>query len=180
NPFARGFRRVHRAFVPAAARSLIVEDARRDDLITGAALLLLDRELMGGERNAAHSRHDVRQPELVWIFRVGVLGLPARVRVNVNEPGQYVHPGGVNLVVGVLRLAILTLRQTGRAGAANTVDPVVFDDDVHGALRRRAGSINQDGAADDQSLEWPPALVRCAIWRGVDWRRWLLRPSADQ
>src|SRR5262245_31062860 len=135
---------------------------------------------MGGERNAPHSRHPVRQPELVRIFRVGVLGLPARMRVTVYEPRQHIHPGGVNFVVGVLWLTILTLRQTGRAGAANIADPVVLDDDVNRSLGRRASSINQNGAADDQCLEWPPALARGPVRRGVDrWRRFL-RLRADQ
>ena len=70
------------------ARALVVEDARRDDLVARAALLLLHRERVVGERHAAHRRHAVGEPQLVRVLRVGVLGRAAGVHVQVDEAGH--------------------------------------------------------------------------------------------
>ena len=101
---ARRFRRIDRAFVPARARSLEVDDSRRDDLVAIAALALFERQRVIGQGHADDRRDAVREPQLVRILGVGILRRFAGVLVQADESRQHVHAGGVDLEIGVLRL----------------------------------------------------------------------------
>ena len=83
-------------FVPPGARALIVEDARRDDGVGGAALLLLQREWLRRQLDAANRGDAVRHVELVDVLRFGRLAVVAEVRVKVDEPRHQIHAGAVD------------------------------------------------------------------------------------
>jgi hypothetical protein len=153
------------AFAPSGAGTLIVEDARRDDFVLGAAFLLLDREHVVSERHAANRRHSVRHPQLVGVLGVGVLRRAPRVHVEIDEAGHHVHPGGVDLVVR-FRRAIGPHRHTRRPRVANRGDAVVFDDDVDGSSRRTAGAVDQHRAAHHHRLVGTESLTLGAVRRG--------------
>jgi hypothetical protein len=71
--------------------------------------------------------------------------------VEIDETGQHVHAGRVDLVIG-LRRPVGPQRHPRRAGVANRRDAVVLDDDVDRAARRSAGAVDQHRAADDHRL----------------------------
>ena len=132
DPGARGLRGA------GAAGALVVEDARRDDLVLLAALLLADGELVrAGERDAAHGRDAVRQPQLVGVLDLRVLRRSAGVHVHVDEAGEEIHAGAVDLVIGRLSAAAsraraaLALRHAGRAGRRDAGDAIARHRHVH-------------------------------------------------
>src|SRR5262249_3872343 len=111
------------AFAPAAARTLIVPDARRDDLVAGAALFLFHGDGVVVQGDAAHRGQAVREPQLVWIFGVGIFRRAAGVHVQIDEAGHHVHAGRVDLVIG-FRRPIRAERQPGRPRIPDRRDPV--------------------------------------------------------
>ena len=183
HPLARLLRRLDRAAIPAGARTLVVDDARGDDLVARAPRLLADGERVVGKRDAGDGGDAVRHPQLVGVLRVRVLGRSARVHVVVDEAGHHVHAGGVDLLIGVLRRPVRPRRDSGRAGAANRVDAVAGDDDVDGTDRRGAGAVDHDGVADDERLERAASFARLPRRRRHDRLRLvaggrrLLRPA---
>ena len=164
HPLARRLRRLRAALAPAGPRPLIVEDARRHNLVPGAALLLFHRQRVLGQRHAAHRRHAVREPQLVGVFRFRILGRAAGVHVRVDEARHHVHPGRVDLVVGP-RGTIRAQRHPGRPGVADGRDPVAADDDVDRPARRAARAVDQHRAADHQRLIRAEALALRAVRR---------------
>ena len=115
---ARLLRRIDAALVPAAARTLVVEDPRRDDLVLRAAFLVFHRQRVAAERDAANGGHAMREPQLVGVLGFLVLGRAAGMDVHIDEARHQVHAGRVDLVVR-LRRPVLAERQSGRAGAAD-------------------------------------------------------------
>ena len=162
HPRPRRVRRVHRAVLPTAAGALEVDQPGRHDLVAVAALALGERQLVLGERHADDGGDAVRQPQLERIFAVGVLRRATRVLVQADESRQHVHAGGVDLVLRILRRPLGLQRQAGRAGAAHRGDPVLLDDDVDRPDRRSAGTVDEDGAAQDQRLERTEPFVGAA------------------
>ena len=107
----------------------------------------------------------VREPEFVDVFRWGALVDATLVCVGIHEAGQEVHPGGVDFLRGALRT---TLRPDGYLGVADgrhRRDPVVLDDHVRWAERRRAGAVDDGHATDDQLREGPFALAGLSVGR---------------
>ena len=185
NPGARLLRRVDGSAVPATSRPLIVEDPGRHDLVAGAAVLLFDGNLVRRQPDAAHRRDPVGHPQLVRILGIRVLGRSAGVHVQVDKPRHHVHPGGIDLMVGILGRSVGLERHPRRSGTANLPDTVAFDHDIHRSLGRAPRAVNERRAADDQRLERAPALVRPAVGSGDQLARllrllrcglrWLLR-----
>ena len=167
HPLARLLRRPHRPLRPARAERLVVEDARRDDLVPRRAVLLRAAERGRRQRHAADGGDAVRQPQLVGVAQVRRLVLAGAVHVHVDEAGHHVHALAVDFEVGIARLAIGLLRQARPAGLAHRGDPVAFDDDVHRAQRRTAGAVDQGDAADHHLLERPGAVALLARGRGA-------------
>ena len=167
HPFARLLGRRHRPVRPARAERLVVEDARRDDLVLRRAVLLGAAQRRRRQRHAADRGDAVREPQLVGVAQVRRLVLAGAVHVHVDEAGHHVHALAVDLEVGVARLAIGLLRQPRPAGLAHRGDPVALDDDVHRAERRTAGAVDQGDAADHHLLERPGAVARLARGRGA-------------
>ena len=79
--------------------------------------------------------------------------------VQADEARHDIHAGGIDLEVGALRSASGAQGQAGRPGAAHRLDAIACDDDVDRADRRRAGAVDEDGAADHERLERPAPLV---------------------
>ena len=81
--------------------------------------------------------------------------------MDVDEAGQDIHSGRIELPVGVARLAIGRQWQAGRAGVIDALDAVAGDDDVDRAAGWRAAAVDQGDAANDQpaerafTLAWP-------------------------
>ena len=173
------FRRLDRALVPARARPLEIHDARCDDFVPIAALALLDREGVIGERNADDRRYAMREPELVGVFGFGTLRRLAAMLVKADESRQHVHAGRVDFELGVLRLTVGAKRNAWRTGAANRLNPVVLDDDVDGADGWRPAAVDENRAANDQRLEGAAAFVGPAVGTRRQ-RRWgrLLRDES--
>jgi hypothetical protein len=94
------------------------------------------------------------------------------MNVHVNETGQHVHSCGINLMIGILRLPVLSHLSARRARSLNGFYPIVLDDYVYRAKGRRARSINQNSPANDQSLKRAASFIRLSIRRGND--LWLL------
>jgi hypothetical protein len=84
------------------------------------------------------------------------------VDVVVDKPRQHEHPGGVDLVVRVLRGPVRLEGQAGRPRGANRGDAVLFDDDIDRASWRRARAVDEHRASDDERLERPGALAGLA------------------
>ncbi len=167
DPLTRLLHRRHRPVGPARAQRLVVEDARRDDLVPRRAVLLGAADRGRRQRHAADRGDTMRQPQLVGVAQVGRLVLAGAVHVHVDEAGHHVQALAVDFMVGVARLAIGLLRQSGPAGLAHRGDPVTFDDNVHRAERRTAGAVDQGHAADHHLLEGPKAFTRLARGRGA-------------
>ena len=70
--------------------------------------------------------------------------------VHIDEAGQHIHAGGVDLTRGAQRFSIGLHRQARGARSANFGDTAAADDDVGGAIGRSAIAGNDGGAADDQ------------------------------
>jgi hypothetical protein len=83
--------------------------------------------------------------------------------VRVDEAGQHVHSGRVDLMIRVARLAALAKRQARRSRRADRLDPVAGDDDVDGAGRRRAAAVDQHCATDRHAPEWPGSFARLPV-----------------
>jgi hypothetical protein len=97
--------------------------------------------------------------------------------VGVDEAGQDIHAGGIDLARRIARRPPLRQRQAGRAGAVDALDPVAGDDDVDRPARRRAGAVDQHGAADHQPGIGAFAFARLAVGHPLHPRRRLLRPE---
>ena len=167
HPLARFFGRVDRSLVPRQARPLIVEDARRDDLVRRAALFFRKRVRLRTQLDAPPRRNAVRHPQLEDVFGLGRLVRVADVLMQVDEAGQQEHARRVDFVVG-LRRPIRPKRSPGCAGTDDPRDPVVLDDDVHRPDRRRAGAVDDHHAANRQRLERAEAFTGSPIRGGHD------------
>ena len=166
HPLTRLLGRGHRPVGPARTQCLVVEDARRGDLVLRRAVLLGARRLGAGQRHTADGGHAVRQPQLVGVAHVRRLAAARTVHVHVHEAGHHVHALAVDLVIEIARLAIGLLGQSRPAGLPHRCDLVALDHDVHGAQRRTAGAVDQRDAADHHLLEGTDAFTRLAGGRG--------------
>ena len=143
---------------------MIGEDARRDDLILGRQLALLQVPIHAAARHAAHRRHAVRQPQLVDVF--GIVGLPAAaVHVQIDEAGHDVHAGRVDLLGALRRTPAIADGHLREADARDLGDAILRDDEIHRPARRRAGAVDDRGAADDQPVVRTIAFAGAAIGR---------------
>ncbi len=160
---ARDFWRGHAAFVPTTPRALVVVDARRDDLVPLAALLVADRYAVVAKRHATNGRHAVRQPQLVGVLRLRILRGAAGVHVHVDEARHEVHAGGIDFEVGILRRAIGSHRQAGCPSAPHRRNAIAGDDDVDRTLWRCTRAVDERDPADDERLVRSASLVGAAI-----------------
>ena len=165
HPGPRLLRRGDVAEIPAVAQRHEGEQPRRDDCIFAAALAIAQRHVAGTgiERQAAHGRDAVGEPQPIAIGRVGRLLGIAIMAVDVDEAGQDVHSGRIELAVGAARRAIRRQRQARRARAVDALDAVAGNDDVDRPARRRAAAVDQRDSADDQPAEGPLALARLPV-----------------
>ena len=159
--FARLFRRVDRTAVPRAGAGEDERDeARRDDLVARAAVALVDAPVGAVAAARLADRGDaVRHPEFEDVLRARPLFLAAGVAVHVDEAGEHVHAGQVDLFGRVLRPPLGFDRHLREADTADLLDAVLLDDDVDRSDRRSAGAIDQRGSAEDQPIVWSGALV---------------------
>ena len=104
----------------------------------------------------------MREPQLVGVLGILILGRAAGMNVRIDEARHQVHPGAVDFMV-CLRTAILAERNARRAGAADSSDAIARDDDVHWAGWWCAAAIDDHDAADDERLERSLAFVGAAV-----------------
>ena len=169
DPGAALFRRVAGTAFPARTGGRVVEDARRHDLVAGAAGLLAgDHGVVVEHKGHGTDRgHAVGHPELVDIGQVRRLVGRAAVGVHVDEARQDVLARGVDHLVGRRQLGPRRADVARPRRFMNLGDDIVVDDDVHGADGRRAGAVDQGRAMDDQGVERPHPFARLAGRRGV-------------
>ena len=93
HPLARLLRRRHRPVRPARAERLVVEDARRGDLVLRRAVLLGAAHRGRRQRHAADRGHAVRQPQLVGVAQVRRLAAASsRARACRRSPASRTCP----------------------------------------------------------------------------------------
>ena len=80
------------------------------------------------------------------------------MEVQVDEPGKHVHPGGVDLLRGLLGPAGRAHVTHRGSDGDDRLDAVPLDHDVHGPAGRCTGAIDQRGVPDDEPLERTFAL----------------------
>ena len=162
---ARLFRRIDRAAVPVSAqRHHVRDDARRNDLVARAAIALVDAPVHAvAASRLAHGRHAVRHPQLEHVLRGRALVGSAGVTMQVDETRQHVEIRRVDLFRRVLRPVLRFDRDLRKSDASDLPDAIAFDDDVHRTDRRRAGSVDERGAADDQPLKRTFAFISATI-----------------
>ncbi len=105
HPGPRLLRRRDVAAAPAVAERHVGEQPRRHDRVVAAALPVGERHVVRTEieRDAAHRGDAVGEPQPVAVGRVRRLVRIAIVAVSVDEAGQDVHAGRVDLAVGAAR-----------------------------------------------------------------------------
>ena len=85
--------------------------------------------------------------------------------MQIHKARHDIHAVSVQFARRATGPALLANRDPGGADATNRDDAVALDHDVHGALRRRPGTIDHGGPANDQPVERSLALTRSAVWR---------------
>ena len=88
--------------------------------------------------------------------------------MHIDEPGQQIHSGAVNFSHAFGRSALLTNGRPGRTHAAHVGDAIVLHHHIDRPTRRCTRAIDDSDAANHQPVKGPVALVRAAIWRGID------------
>ena len=144
--------------------TLIVDDARRDDLVLALRSLSLDGERVAGHRHAAHGRHAVREPQLVGVLGLVVLRRAAGVNVHVDE-ARHTYMPVASISWSALRRAASAASARPASRRCDRGDAVAFDDDVHRPAAVAPGAVDEHHAADHQRLERAAPFVRTPIRR---------------
>jgi hypothetical protein len=148
----------------AAARTLVGDDARRDDLVAPGPLALGEIPLEASGRYATDRGDAVGEPQLVGVFGFRSLRHATSVDVGVDDARHDVPTRGVDLVVaGLGPILGVFHRQTRGARTFDLLDPVALDDDVDRTQRRRTGAVDHRHAADDQAVERTDPFFRTSV-----------------
>ena len=149
-------------------------ESRRRDFVRLAASLVVQRPAEPhGRADVARRRHAVGEPELQHVLgrrRVAdqAVQRDGKVRVRIDETRHDVHARRIDHPGA--RIIAAGHGQPGGAAGLEIGNPVAFDDDVDGPVRRRAGAIDDRGAANDQLVVRPGAFSLGAIRRsGRGW-----------
>ena len=176
---ARLLGRVDRAAAPDVAEHDIGEQPRRDDACCRGCAAGRDSDMLSGpviEADAAHRGDAVREPEPVAVGGVRRLVRIAIMAVDVDEAGQHVHAGRVDLAVGVARA-----RGSARSGRPGVPAPAMLSIRLP-AMTMSTGprggaprAVDQRRAADDEPAIGAFALAGLAVRHPLHPRRRLLR-----
>ena len=173
HPRARLLGRVDDAFGPAGAGPLIVEDARRDDRVGGAALLFFQRERLRRQLDAADRGDAVRHVELVDVLRLRRLLRVAEMGVQVDEAGHEIHAGAVDdFGPWRGRRCRATRRTPGVPALVMRAMRLRSTTTFIGPNGRRAGAVDHHHVADRQRRERAGAFAGPPIGSGINpsWR----------
>ena len=103
---------------------------------------------------------------LLTVLGVGGLLCVAVVDVSVDEAGEKVHAGAIDLPGSFCWAAFFFDGHVRGADGDDVGDAAVLDDDVHRALRGCAGSVDDGDAADDEAIVGTAAVFRGTVGSG--------------